>query len=370
MIGAIVMRSAGRTSALRTSTLSPRLTPTFRRTRPSIRMIPLPSSSCITRNSFAAVDFLPRIWMISPTSTPSATRVFVSTRARPSPTSDWGASATLRIIRSGTTVRTPRAYIKVMARIPGRANRPSQRWFSAALDAPFLDLARLVDNEVLRDDEVHAAMRSDADVLTFNRIRREISAGAEKASGGPHGNVLRFNRFHPGGPAELDVHVDGLERSIDLQAARGMEVLCLDIASDVQRTARRNIDRFETLRDLGGSAHIDILSEEGTRNPARTRGTELDAADIPVEVARPRDPRGLALEVPAHMGAARGSELDGLDRIPRDHPGSHDPDRFTANLRAKAREVNGTHRLPRDAHRVLRGTRGFLLRPSDGLLDR
>src|SRR2546427_326522 len=56
MIGAIVMRSAGRTSALRTSTLSPRLTPTFRRTSPSIRMIPFPSSSCITRKSFAAVD--------------------------------------------------------------------------------------------------------------------------------------------------------------------------------------------------------------------------------------------------------------------------------------------------------------------------
>src|SRR5438128_2598401 len=55
MIGAIVMRSAGRTSALRTSTLSPRLTPTFRRTRPSMRMMPLPSSSCMTRKSFAAV---------------------------------------------------------------------------------------------------------------------------------------------------------------------------------------------------------------------------------------------------------------------------------------------------------------------------
>jgi len=116
MIGAIVIRSAGRTSAFRTSILSPRLTPTFLRTSPSIRMMPLPSSSCMTRNSFAAVDFLPMIWMISPTSTPSATRVFVSTRARPKPTSDWGASATLRTIRSGTGLRTPPAYIKV----PGR----------------------------------------------------------------------------------------------------------------------------------------------------------------------------------------------------------------------------------------------------------
>src|SRR3989442_819315 len=270
MIGAIVIRSAGRPWALRTSTLSPRLTPTFRRTRPSIRMIPLPSSSCMTRNSFAAVDFLPRIWMISPTSTPSATRVFVSTRARPSPTSDWGASATLRIIRSGTTVRTPRAYIKVMARILRRANRPSQRWFSAALHAPFLDLARLVDNEVLRDDEVHATMRADADVLTFDIVR--------------------------------------------------------------SRTLQIKVLTFDRIR------------------------RELYAADIPVEVARTRVPRGLALEVPAHMIAARGSELDGHDRNPRDHAVSHEPDRFTANLRAKARKVNGTHRLARDAHRVLRST--------------
>src|SRR5437667_183560 len=60
MIGAIVIRSAGRTSAFRTSILSPRLTPTFRRTSPSIRMMPLPSSSCMTRQSFDDVDLAVR----------------------------------------------------------------------------------------------------------------------------------------------------------------------------------------------------------------------------------------------------------------------------------------------------------------------
>src|SRR2546425_1039666 len=82
------------------------------------------------------------------------------------------------------------------------------KMISAGLHAPVLDLARLVDDELLRDDEVHAAMRSDANILTFDiargralkvdvlaldRIRGEISAGAKEASRGPHRNVLRFD---------------------------------------------------------------------------------------------------------------------------------------------------------------------------------
>src|SRR2546425_7400713 len=148
-----------------------------------------------------------------------------------------------------------------------------------------------------------------------------------------------------------------------------MEVLPLDVAGDVEWPARRNVDCFDALCNLGGPAHIDILSEERTRDPTRARGTELHAAHIPVEVARSGDPCGLALEVSADMCASRSTELDGLNRIPGNHPRSRDPNRFPANLRAKPREVNGTHRVSCDAHRFLRGTRSLLLRSSDGLLD-
>src|SRR6266508_2690669 len=240
MIGAIVMRSAGRTSAFRTSTLSPRLTPTFRRTRPSIRMMLFPSSSCITRNNFAAVDFFPMIWMISPTATPSATRVFVSTRARPKPTSDWGASATLRTIRSGTPVRTPPAYIKVV----GRSSRSDK--VEKSRDGPTLaDLARGVHDELLRLDDVDAAVGPDADLVSLDERRRrrlelnllpfdsvcgQLPADPEKASGGLDADFLRLDRGNLRRSLEVDLDFFGLQSTVDANGSAQSKFLGLNPA--------------------------------------------------------------------------------------------------------------------------------------------
>ena len=65
-----------------TETFSPMLTPAFERIMPSMRMMPLLSSSCAARNTFAAVDRLPTISITSPTSTERSLRVLVSILAR------------------------------------------------------------------------------------------------------------------------------------------------------------------------------------------------------------------------------------------------------------------------------------------------
>ncbi len=135
MMGAMVTRWAPCTSAFFTSTLSPMETPRFRRTRPSTRTMPFPSSSCMVRKSFAAVVFFPTSSMISPTSTPRAMRVRVSTRARPSPTSDCGASATLRMTRSGIVLKyrgTLFYHLGARADPDNQSSSPPSAWAATA----------------------------------------------------------------------------------------------------------------------------------------------------------------------------------------------------------------------------------------------
>src|SRR5438046_10740318 len=300
MIGAIVIRSAGNTSALRTSILSARLTPTFRRSSPSIRMMPLPSSSCMTRKSFAAVDFFPMIWMISPTSTPSATRVFVSTRARPKPTSDWGASATLRTIRSGTSLE----LCRLISRFRGD-NRNANRVFSRS--GPSLaHFARFVYDEFARLDSSDLAVRTDVhrlplhevrrrrlefDVLPFDALGGQFPADPEKSAGRLHPDRFPFDRRNLRRAAEIDLDFLRREALVDTDRTARSEFLRLHAPLDLKRTAQRDLLGFDRPLDLEASARLDGFRVQVPRDADGTRRPELLDLHVTFETTSACDAR-------------------------------------------------------------------------------
>lgn len=117
MLGARTTCSAMRGSHLRTVTFSSTLTPALVLVRPSMKIMPLPSSSGSHLKTLATTDLLPAISMVSPMSSPSCLRDSVSMRARPYPASDclW-AMATLRTMESVIVRRIGLAHHKAHAR--------------------------------------------------------------------------------------------------------------------------------------------------------------------------------------------------------------------------------------------------------------
>ena len=117
MLGARTTCSAIRGSHLRTVTFSSTLTPALVLVRPSMKIIPLPSSSGSHLNTLATTFLFPTISMVSPMSSPSALRDSVSILARPYPASDclW-AMPTLRTMDSVIVRRIGLAHHKAHAR--------------------------------------------------------------------------------------------------------------------------------------------------------------------------------------------------------------------------------------------------------------
>ena len=101
MLGARTTLSASAGVHFLTVTFSSTLTPAFVLVRPSMQIIPLPSSSLEHLKTLATTDLFPTISIVSPRSNPSVLRDSVSILARPYPASDWRcAMATLRTMES------------------------------------------------------------------------------------------------------------------------------------------------------------------------------------------------------------------------------------------------------------------------------
>src|SRR5438445_2184610 len=387
MIGAIVTRSAAKTSAFLTSTLSPMETPTFRRTRPSIRMIPFPSSSCITRNSFAAVDFLPMISMSSPTSTPRAIRVFVSTRARPGPTSDCGASATLRTTLSGTEIPSRTTLIKDSTRlsIGGRAFRRHRRrgrtrrgWRgrgsrrrrcaapgtprlsvnrSSSQRPPLLDLGRLVDGQVAGLDDLDPTVRSDHDLLADDEVRgralqvhlvgrdavrAELASPSEESAGPPHRHLRAVNHRRGHVPAELDHELAGLQGPAETRTAIEMEFLGGRPPSDVEAPPHVDLLGLDVPAHVESAGAVDLRSTQVTVHLRRARGMEIPSGHVPLEDAGPRRLHEVRLQVAGDAAGSRGLELVRAYGVPGDDAGARDLDVPVPGLDALS-EVREAH---------------------------
>src|SRR5438093_190311 len=264
--------------------------------------------------------------MISPTSTPSATRVFVSTRARPKPTSGWGASATVRTIRSGTLLRTPPAYIKV----PGRYSRSDKVQKSRGGPA-LADLARRVHDELSCLDDVDMAVRPDTDLVSLDERRRgrleldlfaldsvrgQLPADAEKASRRLHADLLRLNRGDLRRALEVNLDFLGLQPAIDANGSAHPKFLGVDAALATQRAARGNLLRGNGAVHLKGAARLDLLGFQVPRDTRRSGRSEFLHVHVGIEDAGSGDPGGLRFQWTLDPRAPRGLELRRLDRVP------------------------------------------------------
>jgi hypothetical protein len=100
LIGATTTRLACSGLAFLTLTISPRPVPALRRTRPSIRMICLPSSSEFGKKMHA-VDFFPTISTISPALMLRRRATCIPAEHKPRPAEALLISATRRLISPG-----------------------------------------------------------------------------------------------------------------------------------------------------------------------------------------------------------------------------------------------------------------------------